>query len=59
MKSDTLPRYYADVCDNEDPEYSDYENFGKRYFIGFIGLFGFYLTLYSFGIKNVAQTFQF
>lgn len=37
MKSDSLPRYYADVCDNQDPEYSDYENFGKIYHICMFG----------------------
>lgn len=37
MKTDSLPRYYVDVCDNEAPEYSDYENFGK---IDHFNLFG-------------------
>ena len=27
MSKDSFPRYYADICDNEDVEYSDYENF--------------------------------
>jgi casein kinase II subunit alpha len=31
MSKDSFPKYYADVCENKDVEYSDYENFEVQF----------------------------